>query len=361
MRPVENDRWSGLGRAAPQPMASVRDRGVARRVGQLAARAAAGRSRRRCRCRPRSRRVDPARGRAAAGRAGGGRRRRAAIGAGARVVPACALGDHAGRDPHADDLLAAMRRHPDRSFATRSPELPLVVDRERARFGAWYELFPRSQGRDPKRPKATTFSEAEWRLPDIAAMGFDVVYLPPIHPIGRSASQGAQQHPRGDGRTTSARRTPSDRRRAATTRWRRELGGLEGVHPASARRSRRTAWSWPWTSPSRPRPDHPYVQAHPEWFRHSPDGTIKYAENPPKKYQDIYPIDFDGRGRRRARGAVAGVEAGLRGLDRARGADLPGRQPPHQADPVLGLADPRDPARPPRGRSSCRRRSRSRR
>jgi starch synthase (maltosyl-transferring) len=90
----------------------------------------------------------------------------------------------------AEDLLAVARRHPERRFATRSAELPLVVDRERARFGAWYELFPRSQGRDPKRPKATTFREAEWRLPDIRAMGFDVVYVPPIHPIGRTNRKG---------------------------------------------------------------------------------------------------------------------------------------------------------------------------
>ena len=89
-----------------------------------------------------------------------------------------------------EDLLAAMRRHPDRRHASRSPELALVVDRERARFGAWYELFPRSQGRDPKRPVATTFAEAEWRIPQIAAMGFDVVYLPPIHPIGRTNRKG---------------------------------------------------------------------------------------------------------------------------------------------------------------------------
>src|ERR671914_2494272 len=84
-------------------------------------------------------------------------------------------GERRARALDTDEVLAAMRRHPDRSFATRSPELPLVVDRELARFAAWYELFPRSQGRDPKRPIATTFAEAEWRLPDIAAMGFDVV------------------------------------------------------------------------------------------------------------------------------------------------------------------------------------------
>ncbi len=89
-----------------------------------------------------------------------------------------------------DTLTAAVRRHPDRRFASRSAELPLVVDRERARFGAWYELFPRSQGRDPKKPVATTFAEAEWRIPQIAAMGFDVVYVLPVHPIGKTNRKG---------------------------------------------------------------------------------------------------------------------------------------------------------------------------
>ena len=93
-----------------------------------------------------------------------------------------------------EELLAAVRRHPDRSAATRSAELPLMVDRERARFGAWYELFPRSQGRDPASPAATTFDEATWRLPEIARLGFDVVYLPPIHPDRPDQSQGRQQH-----------------------------------------------------------------------------------------------------------------------------------------------------------------------
>ncbi|MGZ6372303.1 MAG: maltotransferase domain-containing protein, partial [Candidatus Limnocylindria bacterium] len=89
-----------------------------------------------------------------------------------------------------DPVVAAARRHPDRSAATRFRELPLVVDRELARFSAWYELFPRSQGRDPAQPTPTTLREAEWRLPQIAAMGFNVVYLPPVHPIGRTNRKG---------------------------------------------------------------------------------------------------------------------------------------------------------------------------
>ncbi len=191
-----------------------------------------------------------------------------------------------------EDLLAAMRRHPDRGFATRSAELPLVVDRERARFGAWYELFPRSQGRDPEAPGATTFGEAEWRLPDIAAMGFDVVYLPPIHPIGRRNRKG---------RNNSLDATPADpgspyaigSSDGGHDAVAPELGGIEGL-VAFRRAVESHGMELAMDIAIQAAPDHPSVAAHPEWFRHSPDGSIKYAENPPKKYQDIYPIDFTG-------------------------------------------------------------------
>jgi starch synthase (maltosyl-transferring) len=191
-----------------------------------------------------------------------------------------------------DDVLGAMRRHPDRSFASRSPELPLVVDRERARFGAWYELFPRSQGRDPKRPVATTFKEAEWRLPGIAAMGFDIVYVPPIHPIGRTNRKG---------RNNALDATPTDpgspyaigSADGGHDTVAPELGGLDGL--ISFRKAVEAhGMEMAMDIAIQAAPDHPAVKAHPEWFRHSPDGSIKYAENPPKKYQDIYPIDFGG-------------------------------------------------------------------
>jgi starch synthase (maltosyl-transferring) len=190
-----------------------------------------------------------------------------------------------------EDLLAAMRRHPDRRFASRSHELRLVVDRERARFGAWYELFPRSQGRDPKRPAATTFREAEWRIPDIAAMGFDVVYVPPIHPIGRTNRKG---------RNNTLDAGPDDPGSPYG------IGSAEGGHDAVApelggveeflhfrEEVERHGMELAIDLAIQASPDHPYVTEHPEWFRHSPDGTIKYAENPPKKYQDIYPVAFD--------------------------------------------------------------------
>ena len=191
-----------------------------------------------------------------------------------------------------DELLSAMRRHADRSFATRSSELPLVVDRERARFGAWYELFPRSQGGDPTRPQATTFAEAEWRLPDIAAMGFDVVYLPPIHPVGRRNRKGRnntlQAAPEDPGSPYAIGSAEGGHDAVAP-----ELGGVEGL-VAFRRAVEAHGMELAMDIAIQAAPDHPLVTSHPEWFRHSPDGTIKYAENPPKQYQDIYPIDFGG-------------------------------------------------------------------
>jgi starch synthase (maltosyl-transferring) len=191
-----------------------------------------------------------------------------------------------------DEVLAAMRRHPDRSFASRSAELPLVVDRARARFGAWYELFPRSQGRDPKRPVATTFAEAEWRLPGIAAMGFDVVYLPPIHPIGRTNRKGRNNtldaSPDDPGSPYAIGSAEGGHDAVAP-----ELGGIEGLIGFRAA-VEASGMELAMDIAIQAAPDHPSVKAHPEWFRHSPDGSIKYAENPPKKYQDIYPIDFGG-------------------------------------------------------------------
>ena len=189
-----------------------------------------------------------------------------------------------------DALLAAMRRHPDRTTATRSGELPLVVDRERARSGAWYELFPRSQGTDPARPVATTFAGAEWRLADIAAMGFDVVYVPPIHPIGRVNRKG---------RNNSLEATPDDvgspyaigSSAGGHDTVAPELGGVEEF-VAFRKAVERHGMELAIDLAIQAAPDHPYVTDHPEWFRHAPDGTIKYAENPPKKYQDIYPIWF---------------------------------------------------------------------
>jgi len=177
-----------------------------------------------------------------------------------------------------------------RSRGTRFPrELRVVVERERARFGAWYEMFPRSAGPDASR--SATFREAERHLPYIAAMNFDVLYLPPIHPIGRSFRKG---------RNNTLTAEPAD----PGSPW--AIGSADGGHKAVEPGLGTTRDFERFVGAARAQgleialdiafqtsPDHPYVREHPSWFRHRPDGTIKYAENPPKKYQDIYPFDFE--------------------------------------------------------------------
>jgi starch synthase (maltosyl-transferring) len=187
-----------------------------------------------------------------------------------------------------EELMAMLFLYADRSSATISPVFRVWVDRERARFGAWYEMFPRSSGPDSNR--SGTFREACARLPAIADMGFDVLYLPPIHPIGRSYRKG---------RNNALQAGPDD----PGSPWAigSDDGGHEAIDPAlgtvedfaafraeAERLGLEIALDLAWQCS----PDHPWVKQHPEWFRHRPDGTIKYAENPPKKYQDIYPFDF---------------------------------------------------------------------
>lgn len=204
-------------------------------------------------------------------------------------------------DPHADasaridaalgdELAADMAARPDRSRATRYARvLRVMVERERARFGAWYEMFPRSAGTDPTR--SATFAEAAERLPYVASMGFDVLYLPPIHPIGRSFRKGPNN---------TLTPGPND----PGSPW--AIGGPEGGHDAVepglgtiedfdrfVEAARQHGLEIALDLAYQASPDHPYVTQHPEWFRHRPDGTIKYAENPPKKYQDIYPLNFE--------------------------------------------------------------------
>ncbi len=184
--------------------------------------------------------------------------------------------------------------YPDRSAATRyDRELEVVVDRPLARTGAWYEMFPRSQGRVPGRHG--TFKECLDRLPDIAWMGFDIVYLPPIHPIGVSFRKG---------RNNSLGASPDD----PGSPWAigSEHGGHKSVEPALGtledfrslvRAAREAGLEIALDYALQCSPDHPWVREHPEWFHRRPDGTIKYAENPPKKYQDIYPLNFHCRDR----------------------------------------------------------------
>ena len=169
------------------------------------------------------------------------------------------------------------------------PELAVIADRTRARFGAWYELFVRSQSPNPER--AGTFRDAEQRLPDLHRMGFDVVYLAPIHPIGRTGRKGRNN------RLDAAAEDPGSPWAIGS-----EHGGHTAVEPALGtlkdfdrlvRGAEALGMEIALDFAIQCSPDHPWVREHPDWFYRRPDGTIRYAENPPKKYQDIYPINFD--------------------------------------------------------------------
>ncbi len=223
---------------------------------------------------------------------------RAEVASGARAVVTAAaqtLAD-AGRSVEErtacafDAELAAALQGPlrRRSVARSKPTLEVVVDRERARFAAWYELFPRSQAPEPGRHG--TFADVEKRLPALAELGFDVVYLPPIHPIGHT-------HRKGPNNARVCK--PGD----PGSPWAigSEEGGHTAVHPelgsvgdfdhlvrAAADCGIEIALDFALQCS----PDHPWTREHPEWFFQRPDGTLRYAENPPKKYEDIYPLNF---------------------------------------------------------------------
>ncbi len=181
-------------------------------------------------------------------------------------------------------------RYPDRNLATiYERELQVVIDRERAGFSTWYEMFPRSCSAEPG--KHGTFKDCEARLPYVAGMGFDVLYLPPLHPIGRTHRKGKNNNPVAG---------PHD----PGSPW--AIGSKEGGHK-SVHRGLGTLEDFKHLVAKAGEfsveiaidiafqcsPDHPYVKEHPEWFRWRPDKTVQYAENPPKKYEDIYPFDFE--------------------------------------------------------------------
>ena len=189
------------------------------------------------------------------------------------------------------ELRDAMQRYPDRHDLTRyDRELPLQADRVRARFAAWYELFPRSMSDDPSRHG--TFDDVIAKLPYVRDLGFDVLYFPPIHPIGRAHRKG---------RNNSLTAQPGEP--GSPYAIGSDEGGHKDIHPelgtlddfrrlveAAAEHGLEIALDFA----IQVSPDHPYVKDHPGWFFIRPDGTIKYAENPPKKYQDIYPLNFYG-------------------------------------------------------------------
>jgi starch synthase (maltosyl-transferring) len=188
------------------------------------------------------------------------------------------------------ELLKLIQHYPERDFTTTyDKQLPVIVEREKARFSTWYELFPRSCS--PESGRHGTFRDCEGWLPYVASMGFDVIYLPPIHPIGKTFRKG---------KNNSGSARPDD----VGSPW--AIGSVEGghksVHPElgtlqdfkrflskAGDHGLEVALDIAFQCS----PDHPYVQQHPEWFRTRPDGSIQYAENPPKKYEDIYPFYFE--------------------------------------------------------------------
>ncbi|UUW89230.1 maltotransferase domain-containing protein [Pimelobacter simplex] len=198
------------------------------------------------------------------------------------------------------ELRAVLAAYPLRDLLTVEGPFPVYVDRSRALFGSWYELFPRSEGAtyDPATGEVVsgTFRTAAERLPAVAAMGFDVVYLPPIHPIGEVNRKGPNNTVLPEGEPTPADWTGSP--------WAigSKDGGHDAVHPdlgtiadfdAFVAAAHAADLEVALDLALQCAPDHPWVEAHPEWFTTRADGTIAYAENPPKRYQDIYPVNFD--------------------------------------------------------------------
>ena len=192
--------------------------------------------------------------------------------------------------PLSEDLIALALQYPDLSFATNySRELPLWVDRERARFSSWYEFFPRSAAQTPGTHG--TLKDVTARIPEVSTMGFDVLYLPPIHPIGTAFRKG---------KNNSTTAEPGD----VGSPW--AIGNADGGHKAIAKElgnfsdfaelvktANASGIDLALDIAFQCSPDHPWVKQHPEWFQIRPDGSIQYAENPPKKYQDIYPLNFE--------------------------------------------------------------------
>ncbi|MGH3323760.1 MAG: alpha-1,4-glucan--maltose-1-phosphate maltosyltransferase, partial [Streptomyces sp.] len=193
------------------------------------------------------------------------------------------------------EVTAVLNRHPLRELVSATRPLTLQVERERALFGSWYEMFPRSEGAvvtEGEPPVSGTFRTAAARLDAVAAMGFDVVYLPPVHPIGDTFRKGPNN-------ALSA--GPHD----VGSPWAigSAAGGHDALHPDLGtpedfgyfvRRARSLGLEVALDFALQCSPDHPWIKEHPEWFRQRADGSIAHAENPPKKYQDIHPLDFDG-------------------------------------------------------------------
>ena len=197
--------------------------------------------------------------------------------------------------PLNDDVIALAARHPDLEFATRiEPDLTLWVDRERARFSAWYELFPRSAS--PVPGQHGTFKDVEAQIPEIAALGFDILYMPPIHPIGSAYRKGKNNSVtagEGDvGSPWAIGATPTKDNEGGHKAILPDLGTFDDFASLVAT-AKANNMELALDIAFQCSPDHPWVKQHPSWFIIRPDGSIQYAENPPKKYQDIYPLNFE--------------------------------------------------------------------
>ena len=192
-----------------------------------------------------------------------------------------------------DKVVRIARDHDPRRGAVESAPLSVAVDPVLARFAAWYEFFPRSAGGAPDRH--ATLDDAAERLPQIKEMGFDVVYLPPVHPIGEAFRKGKDNNPTaepGEPGSPWAIGGALEDGGGGHTSVHPALGGIDAFDRFVARATAlglKVALDIAFQTS----PDHPYVTDHPEWFYQRPDGTIRYAENPPKKYQDVYPFDFE--------------------------------------------------------------------
>ena len=199
------------------------------------------------------------------------------------------LYDATGEETH-----ALLERRPIASLSTMTEPYPLLVERTRAGVGSWYEFFPRSEGakQNPDGSwKSGTFKTAAKRLPAVAAMGFNVLYMPPIHPIGRTNRKGPNNT-----------LTPGEHDPGSPWAIGAAEGGHDTIHPdlgtvkdfeAFVKEAKKNNLEIALDLALQASPDHPWATTHPEWFTTLPDGSIAYAENPPKKYQDIYPINFD--------------------------------------------------------------------
>ena len=192
------------------------------------------------------------------------------------------------------DVHNALLRNPIREFVSAYGPFPVKVERERALYGSWYEFFPRSEGAVQKKDgtwTSGTFKTATKRLPAVADMGFNVLYLPPIHPIGATFRKGPNNT-----------LTPGPQDPGSPWAIGSSAGGHDAIHPdlgtekdfaAFVKAANKLGIEIALDLALQASPDHPWVKSHPEWFTTRADGTIAYAENPPKKYQDIYPINFD--------------------------------------------------------------------